>query len=270
MDTRIAKERRTARKKVIEAIRNHWCIGNGWNREQWVDWLKDQGMISPRTNARDCRTATNTIAQLRSETLQATIFGQPPELTVAALRKERDRLRQAALANAAERGGLADSILRIQSRLQAVWDEACPDGMQPDMQIDDLIDAIEGELHRRHVILSNNMPSITQDDILQMLKPALTYQLTCEVENVSEPPKWPAFDITGHLRLMFNDVPTSIVAQANGRLCFHRNRGFTQWSLENGWNYDDKWTSLTEILNLDIEDLEKSMEECFPDEPELF
>lgn len=65
MDTRIAKERRTARKKVIEAIRNHWCIGNGWNREQWVDWLKDQGMISPRTNARDCRTVTNTIAQLR-------------------------------------------------------------------------------------------------------------------------------------------------------------------------------------------------------------
>ena len=106
MDRRKAKQRRATRKRVAQAIENHWRIGVQWSRERWVDWLKDQGLISPRTNACDCRTVITTIDRLKNDTQYATIFGQPPELAAAALKKERDRLRYSALANAAERDEL--------------------------------------------------------------------------------------------------------------------------------------------------------------------
>lgn len=46
-------------------------------------------------------------------------------------------------------------IARIRSRLQTIWDETAPDGMHPRMTTDWLIDAIERELNRRHILLSN-------------------------------------------------------------------------------------------------------------------
>lgn len=141
-DKRTGKQRRATRKQVVERIAFVWermLKSRAWSRNQWVEWLKKDGLIAPSTLPSDCRTVNETLARLKEQEINEVVpRGLAPNLEPMASAKavywhkecermwarlrakdeEINRLQKAALANAAERDEYRDLALRLAEEIK--------------------------------------------------------------------------------------------------------------------------------------------------------